>query len=145
MHALVRTHLTAWLCFVAYLLAGVSSVEGLVLCVGPSGHVAIEAAAAPGDCGGCALDQERGPSEAPADVERSPECPCDDVQLPSAGRLAQKSSSNRWADPCLQALPAIPVALDWVDSPRLALRARHRVAEATRASRTRPLSVVLLV
>jgi hypothetical protein len=134
-----------WLCLAAYLLVGAVGSRGMVLCVGPGGHVAIEVAPR-GDCAGCLV---RGERDAVGARERAagpaPACPCDDVTLDGALQIAQRRSLERAFDGDLRAPPAsLPCARPpnvWRDT----FVAFARSASAIRAARSRPRSVVLLV
>jgi hypothetical protein len=79
----LRTHpLHVWLLAALHWIAAVAPAQGLVLCTGPDGHVALEAPSVEGDCSGC-VDEPGRPESAPAASTPVPPigCPCIDVPL----------------------------------------------------------------
>lgn len=134
-----------WLCLAAYALASGGGFDGLVLCFGPRGHVAIEIASS-GDCGGC-IETHPACDEPEEHHELTPECPCDDVVLPGASLLTRKFDLDSAAT---RIPPAAPCVFTWscAAEPRLHAEARASAsgyAAVNRVVLTRPRSAVLLV
>lgn len=140
----LRTPVTAWLCLIIYLLAGVVGVQGAVICFGPGGHVAIEAFAA-GDCTGCDSEAATGIEASTEQLAQLPVCPCSDIVLPGAGVLAQKLDSKTASSGVLRSLPASALWLQPIWSSHFGFRAADSIADARRVSSARSRSVVLLV
>ena len=134
-----------WLCFAAYLLTGLFGGRGLVLCLGPGGHVALEAQTAV-DCGGCVESAPLpGPNASQRVVDESPACPCDDVALSTDELVARRSEDSRVNDMLDAALPVAVAAFAITTRVEQRCPAHDRCADAVRASRTRPRGVVLRV
>ena len=137
--------LVLWLCLVGYALTSGVGIHGLVLCLGPSGHVAIELADDE-DCNGC-VESEPLCDVTQTHFEPAPECPCEDVELPGARLLTRKFDFDA-ATPRIP--PAPPCAVLWScavePQPRFDARdAAGHFESVQRAAVTRPRSTVLLV
>lgn len=76
-----KQRFVAWLCLVAYLFAGVFEAPGLVLCIGPDGHAAIELACDGSGCCGFQPAEQTGDSEASRQVDAPTVARCTDVPL----------------------------------------------------------------
>lgn len=128
-----------FIALISSLLAGLAPRPGLVLCVGPDGHLAIEAPAA-GTCSGCD-DGARDRSDGAATLQSADDCGCIDLALASHGGLVR--TSDRTA-PAPDAAPAsFPPAIPPAFAPRAVRHAALAHIEARPAALLR--TVVLLV
>jgi hypothetical protein len=140
-----RSPLRAWLCAALYLIAGLTGGHGAVLCVGPSGHVAIEAARA-GDCSGCEGEAGAGERSSPSEVGDAEPCPCDDIALPGSGIAGpKKHESGRIADGASRPLPSALFAVEGAGGSQVAAERFGRAAAASRIRAALARSVVLRV
>lgn len=137
--------LVLWLCLVGYGLTSGGGIHGLVLCFGPSGHVAIEMTSAE-ECDGC-LESTPLCDITETHFEPASECPCEDVELPGARLLTRKFDFDA-ATPRIPPAPPCTVVWSCGIEPVVRLEARDAASHfesVKRAALTRPRSAVLLV
>jgi hypothetical protein len=80
--------LSLWSALLAYLLTGVVSARGLVLCLEPDGHVSVEGALQAPACASCCTSESL-----PDEPERVDACPCIDIPIGSPDAAPQKKRS----------------------------------------------------
>ncbi len=123
----------AWLWLLAFTAIGVVGAQGLVLCIGPQGHLAVEAKSA-GDCGGCLpAAHDSAASESTSSVDTAPSCPCDDITLPASNVVAAKSGTSKCVDWKSNATPLVFAHFTSCAAPGFGLCAVERSAAAKRA------------
>ncbi len=133
----------AWLFLVAYTLSGSLWARGFVLCFEADGHVRLESAAVPNDCGECCPGDEA-ESTGPR-APRVAACACLDVPLGAPEGALKKLERRSAASVAAGHVPArIEVRLELAPPPPLA-----RVAELPRSQASATLActrcTVLLV
>ncbi len=117
---------------------------GLVLCVGPNDHFALELKNAADDCGGCATGAIATPDDSTSGSLLTADCACLDVTLSSNGLLTGLNPQKRLTPGTVDVSPNPP------STPRLFLAGRspdpRRCAEtAPAASLLHQRTVVLLI
>ncbi len=133
------------LSLLAYVATAMLAAPGLVLCIGPDDHCAIEFAPEVA-CGGCddLVGAEHAPAPAPLANGEAP-CPCVDLPLAApattAARMAAKAAGPSGVD---LVAPPRSDALRTAVPPRAVRTSSHAAADAT-ASVARLRSVVLHV
>lgn len=108
-----------WLSLSAVFASG-SPGAGLVLCVGPDNHLALEVKEAAVACVGCP-DGDGAESEAASHLSRATgDCPCVDVTLGSVSLVSGPESPKRFAIE----FPVVPAILPSAPIPVVSERAR---------------------
>lgn len=101
---------TAIVVALAYALAGAAPSEGLVLCIAPGEHIAVERASQIGaSCDGC-VDDAHAPASRTQSVSYvlgDGSCPCIDVPLPEIATGARAQCSKL---PCVAEATSVPAA-----------------------------------
>ena len=77
----VKRTCVAWIAALVYFLAHLSPTEGLVLCIGPDGHVAIEIATPDAACSDCRTEAAATAVCCAAPGTELHECECSDIPI----------------------------------------------------------------